>query len=39
MAGIVAGILLVKIFSDLDGEEIVNEENSSDDHEQDDMMS
>ena len=38
MAGIVAGILLVKIFSDLDGEEIINEENSSNDHEQDDML-
>ena len=38
MAGIVARILLVKIFSDLDGEEIINEddsENSSDNHEQD----
>ena len=38
MAGIVAGILLVKIFSDLDVEEIINKENSRDDHEQDDML-
>ena len=38
MAGIVPRILLKKIFSDLDGEEIIKEddcENSGDDHEQD----